>query len=57
VRAHQLAMKGYSLTHENRVVTVFSAANYCYFCGNEGAIIEVDEHMNMNFLQFEKAPQ
>jgi len=50
-------MKGYSLTHENRVVTVFSAANYCYFCGNEGAIIEVDEHMNMNFLQFEKAPQ
>jgi len=29
-RAHQLTMDGYTRTHNNKVVTVFSAPNYCY---------------------------
>jgi hypothetical protein len=32
-RAHQLVMEGYSWTHEQNAVTVFSAPNYCYRCG------------------------
>jgi len=32
-RAHQLVMDGYSWSHEQSVVTIFSAPNYCYRCG------------------------
>ncbi len=45
-RAHQLVMEGFSESHEKNVVTLFSAPNYCYRCGNQAAIIEVDENMN-----------
>lgn len=31
----------------------FSAPNYCYRCGNQGAIMEVDEHLKYNFLQYD----
>ncbi|GMH54777.1 hypothetical protein TrRE_jg3177 [Triparma retinervis] len=56
-RAHQLVMEGYNWSHDQSVVTVFSAPNYCYRCGNQGAIMEVDEHMNKVFLQFDPAPR
>lgn len=29
-RAHQLVMEGYNWCHEQNVVTIFSAPNYCY---------------------------
>ena len=35
-RAHQLVMEGYNWSHEQAVVTVFSAPNYCYRCGERG---------------------
>ena len=47
-RAHQLIMSGYTWTHERNVVTIFSAPNYCYRCGNEAAIMEVDDNMKLN---------
>ncbi|ANB13782.1 phosphoprotein phosphatase 2A catalytic subunit PPH21 [Sugiyamaella lignohabitans] len=56
-RAHQLIMEGYQFTHEERVVTIFSAPNYCYRCGNQAAIMEVDENMNTTFLQFDPSPR
>lgn len=48
VRAHQLVDEGYQARHDNTVVTVFSAPNYCYRCNNLAAIMELDEEMNMN---------
>ena len=45
-RAHQLVMEGYNWSHEQQVVTIFSAPNYCYRCGNKAAIMELDESMN-----------
>lgn len=45
-RAHQLVMEGVQPMHESNVLTLFSAPNYCYRCGNQAAIIEVDENMN-----------
>ena len=32
-RAHQLVMDGYNWSHNQKVVTIFSAPNYCYRCG------------------------
>ena len=45
-RAHQLQMNGFSWCHNKQVCTIFSAPNYCYRCGNQAAIMEVDEHLN-----------
>lgn len=56
-RAHQLVMNGYNWSHDRNVITVFSAPNYCYRCGNEAAIMEVDEFMKYTFLQFNPAPK
>lgn len=52
-RAHQLVMEGFSWSHQEAVVTIFSAPNYCYRCGNQAAIMEVDEHHNRRFLQYD----
>ena len=49
-RAHQLVMNGYNWSHDRNIITVFSAPNYCYRCGNEAAIMEVDEFMKYTFL-------
>jgi len=56
-RAHQLVMDGYQRAHENRVVTIFSAPNYCYRCGNQAAIMEVDDQLKLNYIQFDPAPK
>merc|ERR1719238_1287352 len=56
-RAHQLVMEGYNWGHDKHVVTIFSAPNYCYRCGNQAAIMEMDEHLEYTFLQFDPAPR
>ena len=66
-RAHQLVMEGYQWQHNKSVVTVFSAPNYCYRCGNQAAIMEVDDsvdtcsketiHDHCQFSQFDPAPR
>lgn len=55
-RAHQLVMDGYKYMFNQALVTVWSAPNYCYRCGNVAALMEVDEEMRQNFKIFEAAP-
>ena len=38
--------KGYNWSHDRNVVTIFSAPNYCYRCGNQAAIMELDDSLN-----------
>ena len=47
-RAHQLAIDGYNWCHNRNVITIFSAPNYCYRCGNQGAVFEIGENMDYN---------
>ena len=51
IRAHQLVMEGYGWHHGNALVTIFSAPNYCYRCGNQAAIMEIGDNMDYNILQ------
>ena len=49
-------MEGYQWAHPSQCVTVFSAPNYCYRCGNQAAIMLVDEYMNHSFIQYFASP-
>ncbi|KAF7312382.1 Serine/threonine-protein phosphatase [Mycena indigotica] len=48
---------GYAWSQDRNVVTIFSAPNYCYRCGNQAAIMEIDEKLSYSFLQFDPAPR
>jgi len=50
-------MDGYVTNHSKKVITVFSAPNYCFRCGNKAAIMEVDETLKLNYLQYEQNPE
>ncbi|EPR77724.1 Serine/threonine protein phosphatase [Spraguea lophii 42_110] len=56
-RAHQLVMNGYNYNHSNECITVFSAPNYCYRCGNIATILEIDSQGQNQFIQFNPSPE
>lgn len=52
IRSHQLVMEGYQYLFNNQVLTIWSAPNYCYRCGNKAAVIELDENLNRTIKVF-----
>ncbi|KAJ2891137.1 protein phosphatase 2a [Zalerion maritima] len=56
-RAHQLVNEGYKFHFpQNDVVTVWSAPNYCYRCGNVASIMTVSSDMTPRFNIFSAVP-
>ncbi|KAI1799170.1 Metallo-dependent phosphatase [Daldinia bambusicola] len=56
-RAHQLVNEGYKYHFpQNSVVTVWSAPNYCYRCGNVASIMSVDKNLDPKFSIFSAVP-
>jgi serine/threonine-protein phosphatase PP1-1 len=52
-RAHQLVNEGYKYHFSNNnVVTVWSAPNYCYRCGNLASVCEINEDLKPTFKLF-----
>ena len=55
-RAHQLVMEGYKMMFDDTLVTIWSAPNYCYRCGNVASIMEItDPNKPHAFKMFEAA--
>lgn len=43
IRAHQLCNEGYVSYWNGKCVTVWSAPNYCYRCGNKASVLEISD--------------
>jgi len=56
-RAHQLVQEGYKHMFDNQLVTVWSAPNYCYRCGNAASIMQVHESGETTFKTYNAAEE
>jgi serine/threonine-protein phosphatase 5 len=57
IRSHEVRDEGYEEEHNGKVITVFSAPNYCDQMGNKGAYIRfTSEDMTPAFTKFVAAP-
>jgi serine/threonine-protein phosphatase 6 catalytic subunit len=54
-RAHQLVQEGFKHMFDDHLVTVWSAPNYCYRCGNLASIMQVGDNGKTDFRVYEAA--
>ncbi|KAL0720307.1 hypothetical protein Bca4012_034906 [Brassica carinata] len=57
VRSHEVKDEGYEVDHDGKLITVFSAPNYCDQMGNKGAFIRFEApDMKPNIVTFTAVP-
>ncbi|KAI3937676.1 hypothetical protein MKW98_028018 [Papaver atlanticum] len=57
VRSHEVKDEGYEIEHDGKLITVFSAPNYCDQMGNKGAYIRFESpYMKPNIVTFSSVP-
>lgn len=56
VRSHEVKAEGYEVEHNGKLVTVFSAPNYCDQMGNKGAYIRFNSAMKPTYNKFSHVP-
>jgi serine/threonine-protein phosphatase 5 len=58
VRSHEVKEEGYEVAHDGRLVTVFSAPNYCDQMGNKGAfaVFKGSDMAHPEYTTFDAAP-
>lgn len=56
IRSHEVKAEGYEIEADGKLVTVFSAPNYCDQAGNSGGYIRFGEDMEPEYYKFEAVP-
>ncbi|KAJ9172863.1 hypothetical protein P3X46_016060 [Hevea brasiliensis] len=57
VRSHEVKDEGYEIEHDGKLITVFSAPNYCDQMGNKGAFMQFEApELKPNIVTFSAVP-
>jgi hypothetical protein len=57
LRSHELCMGGYNYMYDKKVITVWSAPNYCHRCNNVAAVLEIYESGEIKPNVFAASPE